>query len=414
MRRMRERIHRFRVVVLTTILAAAIATVTGTLTSSVVPGHAVAGMTGAELRTLNVGPYVANPADYRPETDSADEVYRLEARRMFGYLADPSDIDPDLNFASDVEILDSDAVGILDNDHLLPQAFASIAPAHSLIGGVMLGRNNRSLRARRAADIALLRFGDPAAAQAAARDLNGAMGSPGRHPLPVAEPNAPAGSADDATGQLLAVRGAYLVLIQAVLPRPDPVALAARLTALARAQFAAMASLTPTPPQDIPGLEADRDAMLRRTLADPRSVVAPSDYSLDNLEGVYDPGAALHFEDDAGLMRRAFAADGVDLVAQNAGKIYRTKDLDSAFRLQATLTLVGHDDQELANPPGITDAHCVERDEADPVTNARSICAVVYGRYVGLVGSADTLEGRTEQGLYQRAAAQYSILARSR
>lgn len=412
MSRIEPRIHRPRLGLLVVPLIA-IAVVTGSVTSATVPGHAVPGMTPADLGTLNVGPYQANPADYRPERAPADHAYRAEARRMFGYLADPSDADPDLNFVSDVEIIDSDGAGTLDNDHLLPQSFPAIASAHQLIGGVMLGRNNRSLRARRSADIALLRFRDAAAASAAAGDLNGAMGSPGRHPLPAPEPGDLAGSADDATGRLLATRGAYLVLIQAVVPRPDPVALTERLTALARAQFTAMAGLTPTPLDDIPALPVDRDAMMRRALADPPAVVAPSDYTLDDLEGVYNPGAALHFEDDADLMRRAFAADGVDLVAQNAGKIYRTTDLDAAYRLQATLTLVGHDDQELTGPPGIVDAHCVERDEADPVTGARSICAVVYGRYVGLVGSADTLESSTVRGLYQRAAAQYSILART-
>jgi len=398
---------------LTLVLAAVAGISTADATSTTVPGHAVPGMTPADLDTLEFGPYAANPADYRPALDSVGAVYQVEARRMFGYVADPSDIAPGLNFLSDVEIIASDAIGIRDNDHLLPRNFPAIAAARNFIGGVVVGRNNRSGRARESATIALLRFPDEVAARAAAADINGALGSPGRHPIPIAGPDAQAGSADNAIGQLVSVRGPYVVVGQARVSRPDPVALAARLSTLAQAQFAAMAELTPTPLDDIPDLPQDRDAMMRRALTDPGGVSA-LDYANTSLQGAYGPRAALHFEDDAALMRRVFAGDGVDLVAQNAGKIYRTRDLDAAFRLQATLTIVGPDDRELANPPGITDAHCVQRGQADPATNAQSVCVVVYGRYVGLVGAGTVPATKTPDALYQRAAAQYSILARSR
>ncbi|WP_443678137.1 DUF7373 family lipoprotein [Nocardia australiensis] len=78
---------------------------------------------------------------------------------------------------------------------------------------------------------------------------------------------------------------------------------------------------------------------------------------------------------------------GACSVAHNDGTIYRTRDLESAFRLQTALTTLGKDDDETAGPPGIVDTHCIKLDEPEPIRDSKFMCAMVYGRYVAVIGA---------------------------
>ena len=108
-----------------------------------------------------------------------------------------------------------------------------------------------------------------------------------------------------------------------------------------------------------------------------------------------------------------FAQAGVDRCAfSTESQLARTKDEAAAKALLPKLIesergeFIDHD---VASPEGLTDVKCVEQKQeivADNA-NARFVCFVSFGRYVGSVASNE------EKDVQQRAAAQYAILVNS-
>ncbi|MFI9510971.1 hypothetical protein [Nocardia sp. NPDC052566] len=372
-------------------------------------GRAVPGMSAVDLTKLSTGPFQAAPYDFRPKIDSAGDIFAIESRRMMAYLASPYDVDHDMPFLEDTRVLD---IGSFDDKFgALPGDFKPVAERNHFIGGVFTTRSNKNLRARKYMTIALLRFPSEAAARTAATEfaqLSAAV--PGAHDVPLGVPNAMALSANDAKGNMYAWRGSYAVLSMATVPKPDPDALAGQFKKALSTQEAQLAQLTPTPVDDILDLPSVDDPMMRLVL--PKSKVSYRGSFRDVLVGVYPPVGQLHFERDARVAPKAFADTGVDLVAQNDATVYRTRDVASAFRLQTALTTLGRDDEDYGAPPGLIDARCILLDTEEPVHNDSYLCAVVYGRYVAVVGAQRDF-GTVDPAFHQRVAAQYAILAKS-
>ncbi|MFI7671056.1 hypothetical protein [Nocardia sp. NPDC049526] len=177
-------------------------------------------------------------------------------------------------------------------------------------------------------------------------------------------------------------------------------------------QDARLAELNPTPVDDILDLPLDTDRIMSLALRTAKG--SPGIFLREENIGIYSPAGQLHFERDAAVATIAFADAGVDLVGQNDGTVYRTRDLAAAFRLQTALTVLGRNDEEVADPAGVADARCIQLDEAEPIRNDKYLCAMVFGRYVAVIGANAAFSGNTpEAAFYQRAAAQYSILAKN-
>ncbi|MTE13000.1 DUF7373 family lipoprotein [Nocardia aurantiaca] len=394
--------------VVTAVLAFSVA-----VASSTVPGHPVPGMTPPDFSKIIVGPYPSGPIEYSPTYGVATDVYQIESRRMLSYLAGPDEIDPDVTFLGGARVLDTSDANFDDSDGPFPKSWQPIAERNRMIAGAYIWRDNNSVRARKHITLAIMRFPTEQAAQAAVDGFSDALAAPGLHPIPIdGVENARASSITDAKGQVFAVHGVYAIIGHAVIPRADPAALGERLKAMLQTQLVRMADLKPTPLEDIPDLPTNPDNILGLTLPN-KYDSSDSDRVGWSYGGVYSPAGALHFERDGAAARKAYAAAGVDLVARNAATVYRTRDLAAAFGLQAALTTLGRDDDEYPHPPGITDAHCIQLDEPEPIRDYTYLCAVVYGRYVAVIGAEARFSGAAPASFAQRVSAQYSMLAKS-
>ncbi|MFE3793793.1 DUF7373 family lipoprotein [Nocardia tengchongensis] len=385
-----------------------------------VPGHPGPGMTPTDLSKLQVGPYPSAPAEFTPFYGETSDAYAIESRRMLTYLAGPDVIDPDVRYLGGARLLSSSG-DFDDTNGPFPKNWQPVAERNRLIAGAYIWRNNDSVRARKHITLAIQRFPTEQAARAATDGYWDALNSPERHPIPIGAADLPADTRDsvrassrtDDRGELVAAHGVYVIIGHAVIPQTDPAALGARLQEMLRAQLTAMADLKPSPLEDLPDLPSNPDHILDLTLPNQYDMSDSDQTSGGGRGGIYAPAGALHFERDTAVARPAFAAAGVDLVARNGATVYRTRDLAAAFGLQAALTRLGRDDDEVPNPAGITDAHCIRLDEPEPIRRAEYLCAVVHGRYVAVIGAPARFSGGAPASFEQRVSAQYSMLARS-
>lgn len=371
-------------------------------------------MTPTNPAALNTGPYQSAPQVYRPKIDYDTEVFHIESRRMMAYLVSPYEIDPEMKLADAVHVIDDQSFNSVTGE--FPDSYEPIAKRNHVIGGALTIRSNGDVRSRKLMTISIIRFPSDAAARTAAAEFDQDSGSsqPGRHSIALdGIENAAAYSVTDAKGWVYATRGPFVVLSMVTVPQPDPNAIAAQFKKMLQLQFARLAELTPTPVDDILDLPSDTDRIMSLALRAAKG--SPGVYLAPENIGMYAPAGQLHFERDAAVATKAFADAGVDLVGQNDGTIYRTRDLESAFRLQTALTVLGKNDEQVANPPGVVDARCIQLDEAEQLRNDKYLCAMVFDRYVAVIGANATFGDRgPDPAFYQRAAAQYSILAKSR
>lgn len=390
-----------------------ITTVTVQGCSPGVTGHARPGLTTVDITKLRTGSFATQPTAYKPRyNDDSGDFRMIESRRMLGYLVHPFDVDPDDTAPSTVKLISSSTDMTADDG--IPKVFAPIGETYQVLAGAYVSRTNGNLRSRKKVISGLLRFPTEDAARQAA-DQFGRIendSNPGRHPLTIDNhPDAHASSPEDAAATAFIAHGPYVFIASTRIPTPDQHALAVLTGRTIDLQFAKMEKLQPTPLDDLLDLDADPSGLMRR--AAPRA----KDYSdpfTDTFDfGIYDPAAELHYERNPIDVRNAFRDDGVDAVARRAGVLYRTRDLAASFRLQQTLTETGKNDDLLDPPPGLPDATCVRLDARDSNRMYDAFCVVVYDRYVAAVFDRFPMARPSPTGLYERAAAQYAILARS-
>ncbi|MEV6135766.1 hypothetical protein AB0L63_06815 [Nocardia sp. NPDC051990] len=376
-----------------------------------VTGHAGPGLTPVDPKTLNTGPYKAEPTAYEPDITSSADVRSIEAQRLLNYLTPSYEIDSDINVLGDIKVFfDGNQ---LAESNTFPEKYRSAGVDNNLLLGVYVSRINENLRSRKKLIISVLRFPTDTAAMKAANDFDSTTNSdPGRHQVPITgHPDAKTSSTDDVTGISFLAHGPYVVMTNVGIPEPNQAGLTEVIRKTLDKQIARLDQTQPTPLDDILDLPVDPDSIMRRAL--PRASDYSDPYIYDWDFGPFQPTGELHFERNPAEAAKAFDESGVDLVARRGGIIYRTRDLSGAFRLQSTLTKAGKNDDVLDPPPGLHDARCVKLDKTDPYRLFDGLCAVVYGRYVGVVMSKMLSSARVDHALYQRAAAQYSILAKS-
>ncbi|WP_433209272.1 DUF7373 family lipoprotein [Nocardia sp. CA-107356] len=379
-----------------------------------VPGHAGPGMTAADLKSLNIGPYPPAPQDYTLDGFDKDDVFRIESRRMLGYLVLPYDVDSEVSHLIDTRLVEATS-SIFDDGLIgvLPGQYLPVVERNNFIAGVYTQRSNDSLRSIKNLAIALLRFPSDAAARTAAAELDRATDEfkPGRHPVSIdGYPNIQASSDNDKKGYVFLARGPFVLLSMVTVPESDPKALGAQFKKMLDLQLPELDGLVPTPVDDILDLPLNPDGIMRRTLPPSKET---RDYSRDKYVGVYDGIGQLHFERNGPDLKRTLQEAGTDLVAQNQSTLYRTRDLAASFRLQNALAKLGTDDEEISSPPGLADARCLKLDESEPIFNSKYLCILVHDRYVAVLGSQGQGPGKFDTALYQATAAQYSILAKT-
>ncbi|WP_442941454.1 DUF7373 family lipoprotein [Nocardia sp. NBC_00403] len=379
--------------------------------STSVSGSPEPGLTPVDLPTLKVGAYSPEPTGYDAEISTPGKLRLVEARRMLNYLVHPSDIDSDITVLNDVELF-FDGEQMVTSD-TFPQQYRPAAVDNNLIAGAYVSRTNGDLRHRKKLIISVLRFPTEAAGRKATEEFDQITNAdPGRHPIPIENrPDARTSSADDITAISFVSHGPYVILANAAVPEPNPSSLSSIIGKTIDQQLARLDQQKPTPLDDVLDLPTDPDSIMRRALPKAKDYSDP--FIFDHDFGPYEPSGQLHFERNPVEIGKAFEESGVDLVGRRAGIIYRTRDLAAAFHLQNVLVKAGKNDEELAPPPGLPDVRCLKLDSSDPFRSYDELCAVVYGRYVAVVMSKAPYSARSDPALYQRAAAQYAILAKS-
>ncbi|MEV0033749.1 hypothetical protein [Nocardia sp. NPDC050793] len=391
-----------------------LAGVTSGCGTQTIEGRGVPGMTPVDLPSLAVGPFPSAPVDYEPKLETKADVFAIESRRLFSYLVAPYEVDSEMSALDTTRIVSAPSSVFSDSLGALPAQFEPIAERNQLIAGVVTTRSNQNLRAMRNMSIALFRFPSDESARSAAAEFDRAMGelTPNRHALEITgHADVLASTANDQKGYVFTARGAMVIMSMSTVPQPDSTALATQLRKMLELQLERLSRFVPTPVDQILDLPANPGGIMRLALP-PLPAGGSSTSQRSQPIGIYDAAAQVHFEPRGAELKAALTNADVDVVARNDATVYRTRDLDSAFRLQHALAAPGDDEQLFEGPPGIADAQCLQRDADAFDPRYDYTCVVVHSRYVAVVEADSLPGGQFTPSLYQRVAAQYSILAR--
>lgn len=378
---------------------------------SEIAGTAQPGMSAVDISSLRLGTYSPEPTPYRFDAYSTPaDVRRLESKWMLNYIVSPMDIDSEI----------SELIGVFTfataedpfSAKVLPDKFRPAMTDNNLLAGAYVVRTNGTLRGTKKVLLFVLRFPTDQAAQSASRQMYEINQEEPTNVFTIdGHPTALASSRDWSTGTATATKGPLMVIANYGDSNPNESAVKANLKRMLDLQLTELNNLRPTPFEDILDRPVDQDGIMRRALPNASDYSDPFSSDLDY--SVYRPAGHLHYERHPAIMKQAFADSGVDLIGRRAGIVYRTKDLAGAFILQNALVTRGKNDVEIPAPPGLADARCIQLYEMDPLRNYDLLCAVVRDRYVGVVVAKSKPGSTDRSGLYERAAAQYTVLAKS-
>ncbi|MFI5502026.1 hypothetical protein ACIA5E_23440 [Nocardia asteroides] len=383
-----------------------------------ISGQAKPGMAPVDLAALKTGAAVTEPTTFELKySDTAKTVRLIEGRRLLDVLIQSIDVDPELTKRDTTRIFADGSD--MSKDDGLPEMFKAAVDDNSFIAGVTASRTNGSVRDTRGMHLSVLHFAtaqDSKNAAAAMYQLS-TTGERPRQPVTIpGYPEANGSSGDGSAVSSFQAHGPFVVVTSMSQETPDTAGLAAKIKKALDLQIPALDKYRVIAPDDLLDLPLDPDGIMRRaTGKSPSGDPYGMSYHEEDF-GTFAPSGILHFERNPVEARKAFEEAGVDLVGRRFSTIYRTRDVESAFKLQTALAKRGKGDSELAPPPGIADAQCVRMEESDPNRGYNGICVLVYGRYVAVVMSLATVSRaalQVDPTLQERTAAQYAILKKS-
>ncbi|WP_327112730.1 hypothetical protein OHB12_29540 [Nocardia sp. NBC_01730] len=400
---MRYRLRTFAILASSIVLAAGC--------SSTVDGNPQPGMSPVDLTILKTGALATEPTAYNPRITSANDVRFIEARRMLNYLVQPFDVDSDLTDVGYVKLIATPLSMV--NPGAFPEKYQVVGEKYNVLAGAYVSRTNGNLRSTKKLIISILRFPTETDSRNAADEFDRITNEePGRHPVPIdGYPDARSTSGNDLAAIVFLQHGPYVITANAGVPEPNKDALASVLKKTIDRQIAELDKQQPVPLDDLLDLPLDPDGIMRRAAPSAKDYSDPF-FGRDDF-GPYQPSGILHFERNPIEVRTAFEEGGVDLIGRQSGTVYRTRDLPSAFRLQAALAKPEKNDEVVDPPPGLADTRCLKLDFRDINRLNKGLCVIVYDRYVAVVVSQFPDISRVDRQLLERTAAQYSILAKS-
>ncbi|MEC3913267.1 DUF7373 family lipoprotein [Nocardia sp. CDC160] len=378
-----------------------------------------------DIRTLDVGNYPTEPLDYRTEY-SHDSLFvsRLGMARLAGAVANGIDIDPDLRHTvqltglpddtgSTAWVLSDAAAPVLDRYHLLfgVSVTTSTQPLEDRVDPYLDASSIRPYLYGTApsadatsVNIVVLQFPDEAAARDAATDIEAADFGAADANQPVTLDSYPQAKAHWQPGipslGTTVARGDYVVNIFVQVPQPDLPTLIARTRRVLDLQLPMLDQLPPLSDRQLLELDYDPDGILRRTLH-------PDDSELPRFpeESTVTTHGFLNVTEDVPTWKDLLGRAGVDRVGQvDKTLLFRARDAAAASALSAGIAAVVIHRTDA--PPGVPDAFCYTQPLSEEGTDYEKVlCAVHYGRYVGIV------ESEQLEDAHQQAAAQYALLA---
>ncbi|MTE11618.1 DUF7373 family lipoprotein [Nocardia aurantiaca] len=375
-----------------------------------------------DVRTLDVGNYVTEPLETRFHYyPSLHEGVVLAAMRLDGQVVTGPEVDPRFRYATGSKHFDTaaEAAGILatgsesvlrDNQMLFGFAASSADQPKPQYHDLPAGAGSILTF--------VMQFPDAAAASKAAADLERVdfqVAADANQTVSLAKytdahthwrPGIPT------MGSFLA-HGSYVVNTFTTWKEPDLAELTDLTQKIYDAQVPLLDALKPVDREGILRLKWDPDGMLRQQLN-------PDGFGLPYFESEFSGGERgfLHRVNDQEHWRRVLADSGVDRFAlsgfdfEGPSLLFRARDADAARTLWSAILGTAYPGAVDA-PPKVPGARCGEGPVAYDVDGyvetkvKRYRCAIVYRRYVATVDSDQLAD------VYQRAAAQYALMANS-
>jgi hypothetical protein len=389
--------------------------------ASAVPGTAVRAPGGpppgaVEVNLLGTGNFPTKPAPPLGTAGSPARGALIDARRMAGSVVGPWQVDPGLVTPSPVRALvlaNPAAVAVIE-----PAAVAAAAQAHNFINGFASDRQGPD---QQRLMNAVLRFADSASAAADAADMAKAAATTQTGPTPPTVPipghpealastyslSSLGGDQHPVTVVSYTPHGAY-VLCQ--IAEADQVADAAALIGKTLdLQAPRIDQFAPTDPAKFADLPADPTGLLARTMPAPDWPPDPTDTRPPNPKiGIYQPDAALHFQDDPPSAAAAFFTAGVQVMSYNQTLVYQARDPAAAAQLAQDLPDLVLQIQPTAAPIDGVDfmptSRCVQSQRPGGDGQTQYTCYAPVDAYAIEVHAADPTGARQEM------AAQYKML----
>ncbi|WP_433713556.1 DUF7373 family lipoprotein [Nocardia sp. CA-084685] len=365
-----------------------------------------------DISKLDSGNYPTTPRDME-STRTTDSGANLESVRIGNSVPLPFEIDGKFAFQ---RLASVDGRTTLKS----PATMTSIASKEfpDLAQGLVAGWESSGERRKNpwvgsSVIIDTLRFSDAAKAETAVRRLadRQAEVDPGETVTIPGHPSARAKwSPVKRTLDSFLAHDSMLLYVYITDPVSEPVD-TAPLIAFTQAAFTksieALKNYSPTPIEQLASLPLDTDGLLGRTL--PLEDRQMSISGIDRTR-LMTARSALPSESFPALSKAAFDDAGVDLVAYSGEKVFRTRDVSSTVRLIAALIDQRSDGyRSIEAPPNLPDAKCFDtKDKKTSELSYPPVCYLAYDRYVAKV------QGTNVQEAYQKAAAQYKLLAYGR
>ncbi|MFD6388852.1 hypothetical protein [Nocardia sp. NPDC060259] len=381
-----------------------------------ISGQAKPGMTPVDLAALTTGATVTEPTTFELKySDTAKTVRLIEGRRLLNVLIPTIDVDPELTMRVTTRVF-ADGTDMSKDDGL-PETFKAAVSDNNFIAGVTASRTNGSVRDTKGLHLSVLHFATAQDSKNAAAAMYQVSTSGERQPVTIPGYSEANGSSKDGTAvSAFQAHGPFVIAVSMSQETPDSAGLATKIRKTLDLQIPPLDKYRIIAPDDLLDLPLDPDGIMRRaTGKSPSGDPYGMSYHEEDF-GTFEPSGILHFERNPAEARTAFEEAGVDLIGRRFSTVYRTRDVESAFKLQNVLAKRGKSDSELAPPPGIADAQCLRLEESDPNRGYNGICVLVYDRYVAVVMSLATVSRASLQVdpiLQERTAAQYAILKKS-
>ncbi|BDH56013.1 hypothetical protein [Tsukamurella sp. PLM1] len=341
---------------------------------------------------LDTGTFPTTTTAQAPLT--ADRAWLMEGNRMADALIQVNEVDPRMILGG----AGLRSFPVLSGDQLssrVPDATAAAFLARQMKVGMTTTRGDKIEDPTVAMRIGLYRF---ASAEDATKALEMVQTST-RNARKVTITGTDGVSATEfkpGTVDSYRVEGPFVINISGTAPTTDEAT--TLVTKAYRLEVPKVQSFKGTPVSEVQKLPSDIEGALARTL--PSSNTNRYTANLNN--NVYGINGLLHRIRDISngdVYRKA----GVDAVGEGDAAVYRTRDVAAATQLAADLAAINAKTGDpIAAPAQLPDAKCFDRRDV-----GNKFCIVTAGRWLATMG------GSTVTEVQQKAAAQYTILAKN-
>jgi hypothetical protein len=346
---------------------------------------------------LDTGSYPVTPSKPPSTAGSVSNGRLLEGQRMANYVVVPTAVDPAL--ARTVP----QNTSVLETSDDLPESLPNDV-AQRFVVGFSTGRQSAGPPSQVLINM-VLRFTDPAAADAAARDMAAQYwyGDGSQPPAAVSIPGhrsavaSGSDNGDDADVESVSAHGPYVLYQYALSDGLDGAsALVAKTLDLQEPLIDRFAPVDPSKFADLP---VDDTGLMSRTLP----VAADAPFSGIH---VYLPAAALHFRTDPIASEKLFAATNVQAISMGRTTVFETADAQGAQRVAADLVteFEGRGYHGATGVTGLPVARCFDGGRDGDSSPRRFFCVGYVDRYAFAAFS------NQERDAHQQLAAQYLML----